>query len=283
MLRQNEPGVLSGSEYFFNTVTAQKLNLFYSVSLCGHYYCDEHYCIERDYLDALLVMLVEKGSIQLHYHGKEYTASAGDMLLFDCAVPHRYTADPYAEFYWVHFSGANSLDLYHFLTRENGSVLYHAPHTQKSAMQIRNLVRQFATNQLIRDSEHSRLLYNAMCYLMETNSLETALPENSPTQQAVKYIQSHLGEDLSLKRLSAEVHLSPSHLIRVFRSNLHYSPHEYIVRMRLDRAKYLLKSTDMPIKAIAAEVGYGTESSFTGAFTEKIGVSPRKFRELPLG
>lgn len=283
MLRQNEPGVLPGSEYFVNTTTSQKLNLFYSVSLCGHYYCDDPYCIDREYWDTLLVILVEKGSIHLHYHDKDYTASTGDILLFDCALPHRYTANVYAEFYWAHFSGANSLEMYHFLTRENGSILYHAPHTQKAAIQLRNLVRQFSTNQLIHDAEHSRLLYNMMCYLMESRGTETALPENSPTQQAVKYIQSHLGEDLSLKRLSDEVHLSPSHLIRVFRSNLHYSPHEYIVRMRMDRAKYLLKSTDMPIKAIAIEVGYGTESSFTGAFTEKIGVSPRKFRELPLG
>ncbi|MCD8356920.1 MAG: AraC family transcriptional regulator [Clostridia bacterium] len=283
MLRQNEPGVLPGSEYFFNTLTAQKLNLFFSVSLCGHYYCDEQYCIERNYLDALLLVLVEKGTLKLQYHGKEYTASAGDILLFDCAVPQRYFADSYAEFYWIHFSGVNSLDLYHYLTRENGSVLYHAANVQKAATQVRILVRQFSTNQMIRDSEHSRLLYNTLCYLMEHNPAEAPLPENSPAQQAVKYIQSHLGEDLRLKRLAAEVHLSPSHLIRVFRSNLHVSPHEYIVRMRMDRAKYLLKSTDMPIKAIAAEIGYGTESSFTGAFTEKIGVSPRKFRELPLG
>ena len=97
MLRQNEPGVLSGSEYFFNTVTAQKLNLFYSVSLCGHYYCDDQYCIDREYWDALLVILVEKGSIHLRYRDRDYVASAGDILLFDCAVPHRYTADPYAE------------------------------------------------------------------------------------------------------------------------------------------------------------------------------------------
>ena len=79
------------------------------------------------------------------------------------------------------------------------------------------------------------------------------------------------------------MHLSPSHLIRLFRAELHHSPHEYIVLLRMDRAKYLLKTTSLPIKAIAVEVGYGNESSFTGAFTERIGISPRRFRELPLG
>lgn len=283
MLRQNEAGVLSGSEYFFHTVTTQTLNLFYSVSLCGHYYCDKNYCIKRDYLDTLLLILVENGHLNLQYRDKAYIAGAGDILLFDCAVPHRYTTNEYAEFYWIHFSGVNSAELYHYLTHENGSNLYHAAHVQKAASQIRNLVRQFSTNQIIRDSEHSRLLYNTFCYLMADNRAEASLTPNSPAQQAAKYIQSHLGEDLSLKRLAEEVHLSPSHLIRLFRANLHDSPHGYIIRMRMDRAKYLLKSTDMPIRSIAAEVGYGTESSFTGAFTDKIGVSPRKFRELPLG
>lgn len=71
-----------------------------------------------------------------------------------------------------------------------------------------------------------------------------------PVQQAVSYIQLHLGEDLRLKQLAKQVHLSPSHLIRLFRARLHYSPHEFIICMRMDRAKYLLKSTDLPIKRL---------------------------------
>lgn len=282
MLRQKESGVLSGSEYFFNTIAPQKQNLFYSVIKCGHYFCDKPYCIERDYLDSLLLIYVAKGSLKLRYRGQTHTAASGDILLFDCAMPHRYYTEEFTEFYWIHCSGSNILELYSYLTRENGSVLYQSPYTEQASQQIRTLLRQFSTNQPIQDSEQSRLLYNVFCFLMSSENTENTLLENSPTQQAVQFIQAHLNEDLSLKRLSDEVHISPSHLIRLFRSNLHYSPHEYIVRMRMNRAKYLLKSTDKPIKFIASEVGYSTESSFTGAFTEKIGISPRKFRSLPL-
>ena len=51
MLRQNEAGVLSGSEFFFNTIDSHISNLFYYTSLCGHYYCDDQYIIDRQYYD----------------------------------------------------------------------------------------------------------------------------------------------------------------------------------------------------------------------------------------
>ncbi len=283
MLRQNEAGVLSGSEFFFNTIAPHISNLFYYISLCGHYYCDNQYVIDRQYYDSLLLILVEKGAMKFTYHEKEFSAGTGDIVLIDCAYPQRYTADPYAEFYWMHFAGANSFELYTHLTRMHNGPLFRMPNTKKAAAQVRALIRQFATEQIISDAEQSRLIYNSLCYLIPSSRDTGNLLENTPIQQAVQYIHGHLDGDLSLKRLAAEVHLSPSHLIRLFRAELHYSPHEYIIRCRMDRAKYLLKTTNLPIKIIATEVGYGTETSFTGAFTEKIGISPRKFRDMPLG
>ncbi|WP_283674482.1 AraC family transcriptional regulator [Butyricicoccus sp. Marseille-Q5471] len=283
MLCQNETGVLSGSELFFSTVGAATRRLFYYVNSCGHYYCERGYKIRRKHMDNLLLMLIEKGEMRVEYRGQKYIAQAGDIVLMDCTFPQYYDTADYVEFYWMHIAGVNSFELCEHLTRAHGSIVHHTDHNDKAATLIRFMVSQFANNQPVSDAEHSRTLHSVLCYLMPGAQVTTAGEENGPIQQAVKFIHNHLGEDLNLRRVAAEVHLSPSHLIRLFRAELHHSPHEYIVLMRMDRAKYLLKTTSMPIKAISAEVGYRTESSFTGAFTEKIGISPRRFRELPLG
>lgn len=123
MLRQKEFGVLSGSEYFFGTLAMQKQALFYSVHMCGHYYCDKRYRIDRQGLDCLMLMLVENGTMELQFHEKTITAHSGDILLFDGNDYHAYHTPEYVEFYWMHFSGVNSLELYQHLTRENGGVL----------------------------------------------------------------------------------------------------------------------------------------------------------------
>ena len=280
MLCQNETGVLSGSEIFFSTVGSTTQRLFYYVNFCGHYYCECGYKIERENVNNLLMMLIDKGSMRVKYRDKDYTAGPGDIILMDCNFPQYYDTPDYVEFYWMHISGLNAFELCEHLTYVRESIVHR--HNDTAAELIRRIVSQYATNQPVGDAEQSRLLYSILCYLMPSSHITTQYEDEGPVQKAIKFIQSHLNEDLSLKRIAAEVYLSPSHLIRLFRAETQHSPHEYIVLMRINRAKYLLKTTMMPIKNIAVEVGYQNESSFTGAFTERIGISPRKFRELPL-
>ncbi len=283
MLCQNETGVLSGSEIFFNTVGTSTRRLLYYVNFCGHYYCERGYKIRRNYVDNLLLMLVDNGSMRLEYRGKHYTAKAGDIVLMDCTFPQYYDTADYVEFYWMHISGLNAFELCEYLTNVHDSIVHRTPNNEKAAELLRLIVSQYATNQPVGDAEQSRLLYNILCYLMPSVQVYAQADKDSPVQRVIQYIHAHLGEDLNLKQLAAQVYLSPSHLIRLFREETQHSPHEYIVLLRMDRAKYLLKTTSIPIKAIAFEVGYRSEASFSGAFTDRIGISPRKFRELPLG
>ena len=283
MLCQNETGVLSGSEIFFNTVGTSTRRLLYYVNFCGHYYCERGYKIRRNYVDNLLLMLVDNGSMRLEYRGKHYTAKAGDIVLMDCTFPQYYDTADYVEFYWMHISGLNAFELCEYLTNVHDGIVHRTPNNEKAAELLRLIVSQYANNQPVGDAEQSRLLYNILCYIMPSVQVYAQADKDSPVQRVIQYIHAHLGEDLNLKQLAAQVYLSPSHLIRLFREETQHSPHEYIVLLRMDRAKYLLKTTSIPIKAIAFEVGYRSEASFSGAFTDRIGISPWKFRELPLG
>ncbi|MGN1008856.1 MAG: helix-turn-helix domain-containing protein [Butyricicoccus sp.] len=284
MLCRKETGVLPGSEICFNTIGSQTQRLFYYVNCCGHYYCEHGYKIRRKYMDSLLLILIEKGTMRFEYQGQKYTAQENDIVLLDGTLPQYYDTPEYVEFFWMHVSGVNSFELCEHLTRLRGGILHRTGNNPKAAAIIRQLVSQFVTNQPFNDAEHSYLLHTVFCLLMPGMPHDAVSSEPaSPAQRAAEYVRAHLGENLSLQRLADEVHISPSHLNRLFRAELHHSLHEYIVLMRMDRAKYLLKITDLPIKMIAAEVGYRSECSFTGAFTDRIGISPRKFRELPLG
>ncbi|MGN0994946.1 MAG: helix-turn-helix domain-containing protein [Butyricicoccus sp.] len=283
MLCQNETGVLSGSELFLHTVDAATRRLFFYINSCGHYHCEQGYKVRRNHMDSLLLMYIEQGELFVQYEGKEYTARSGDVLLMDGTYPQYYGTASYVEFYWMHIAGSNAFELCSYLTRLRGGVLHRMADHPETAGQIRFLISQFKTHQAIAAPVHSSALYSILCSLAPSAQRPPEAGGEGPVQQAVQFIRDHLNEELGLKRLAAEVHISPSHLIRLFRQEMHRSPHEYIVLARMDRAKYLLKTTSLPVKAIAAEVGYQTESSFTGTFTEKIGISPRKFRELPLG
>ncbi len=286
MLRQNETGVLPGSEVYFNSISATAQRLLYFVNCCGHYFCEQGYQIRREYMDSLLIIMIEKGALEMTYDGKTYTATESDILLLDGSRPQYYMTKKYVDFYWLHVAGQNCFELCEHLTHLHGGILHHPQADPKPEAAIRQLVTQYSTRQTIDEAEQSMLIYNVLCGLICASQSAFALGPPDMTgivQQTVHFIHAHLRENLSVKRLAARVQVSDTHLIRLFRAELNVSPHEYVVQIRINRARYLLKNTDLPIHVISNEVGYQVETSFTAAFTRRVGLSPRKFRNLPLG
>ena len=126
--------------------------------------------------------------------------------------------------------------------------------------------------------DRSQRIYRILCSLLFPAARTGGVPENDAIAQAVRFIDEHLFEPLSVRRVADEVSLSPSHFSRLFRSTTGFSPHEYIMLHRIDEAKALLQSTRLSVKEIAFRVGYRSEVNFIAAFTEKTGSSPTQFR-----
>jgi len=97
-------------------------------------------------------------------------------------------------------------------------------------------------------------------------------------RRLLDYIEQHLGEDLSLQAMAAEVDLSPLYLSRAFRSMTGQSPHQYVVERRVERAKQLLCDTATPIADIALAAGFSSQSHLSNWFRRIVGVSPGVYR-----
>lgn len=99
-------------------------------------------------------------------------------------------------------------------------------------------------------------------------------------QEAKKYILEHLNEKLTVQNIADIIHMSPSHFSRVFRQQSGFSPYDFVLISRLNRAKDFLQKTDMSVSQIAYETGFNSESNFIYFFSKNTGISPSKFRKL---
>lgn len=98
-------------------------------------------------------------------------------------------------------------------------------------------------------------------------------------QRTIAYIKDHLGQDLSLVTLAAVVETSVAHFTRMFKQATGRSPHQYVLRCRMERAKQLLAETDLPFAEIALEVGCADQSHFTALFRTHFALTPRAYRD----
>lgn len=91
-------------------------------------------------------------------------------------------------------------------------------------------------------------------------------------------IESDLAEDLSLKVLANAAGLSEYHFLRMFKQSTGYTPHQYVINQRIERARELLKKSEMSITEIAYLLGFSTPAHFTHHFRRKTGFTPSDLR-----
>jgi len=85
-------------------------------------------------------------------------------------------------------------------------------------------------------------------------------------------------QDVSLTELAVSANLSPFYFARAFKHTTGLPPHRYQQRRRLERAKELLSTTNLPIVEVAHRVGYGSSQTLSRVFREEAGVSPNEYR-----
>jgi two-component system, response regulator YesN len=108
----------------------------------------------------------------------------------------------------------------------------------------------------------------------------TQNPSNrEPIREAIDYINNNLKNEISQKEVADHVHLNASYLSSLFKEHVKLTFSEYVTRRRIQRAKELLMTTNLPINDIAEESGYKTAKYFIKIFRELEGVTPSAYRK----
>jgi AraC family transcriptional regulator len=98
-------------------------------------------------------------------------------------------------------------------------------------------------------------------------------------RRVMDFVQDHLSQDLSLEALAQQAAFSSYHFARLFRQTTGESPHQFVLRQRIERAQYLLKERDVSLAHVATECGFANQSHFTQVFKRHLGLTPQAYRQ----
>ncbi len=101
----------------------------------------------------------------------------------------------------------------------------------------------------------------------------------SKLQIVIDYINDYLYRELYLAELAKLVHMSPYYFSRLFKQSTGITPHQYLTKCRIEKAKLLLKQPEFSIAYISQQVGFKDQSHFSQTFRKIVGLNPKKYRD----
>jgi AraC-like DNA-binding protein len=257
----------------------------------------ERYFVEREGLDNALLILTTRGrgvveSVCADGRRSTFEAPPGTAFLLDCRRKHRYAtaqgAEGTWEFLWVHFRGEYVQPLVDRVAGE-GFVLSAAERglLERRMTEALDLAGRISRNV---DLRLAGLVYALLAQLVEAQSRSVpaahAPEEDVPAgersrdivAEAVRILQQEYAEKTSVEELSARLHVSASHLSRLFRKAHGIGPYRYLSTLRINQAKRLLALEDSTVEEAARACGFCSTSNFIREFRRIDGETPLQYR-----
>lgn len=147
------------------------------------------------------------------------------------------------------------------------------------------------TTELETDQSHSRLFVDSLTIalsihlLRHYSDLQQPLREDAnklpqrKLQQAIAYINEHLTADLTIAAIADELKMSQYYFSRLFKQSTGVSPYQYVMQQRIERAKYLLRTTSLSVAEVALKSGFSNQNQLAIQFRKFTNTTPSGYRK----
>lgn len=138
----------------------------------------------------------------------------------------------------------------------------------------------FQLNNLSREKIHAaaRMMDRSAKYIYLSKFIKKQ--PSSKIQKFIKYIEENSYGSISVTKMSNNLGISRSYLDQLVREEFNTSPSNYIIELKMNKAKELLEQREMTVKEIANTVGYADQNYFSRIFKKFCGMTPTQYREL---
>ena len=254
----------------------------YKIAESGFFYAKNGYYTWRKGKNDYLIVYTVSGHGLLEYMGQNWYLDAGSAVILNCQLQHmyRHAGEEDWVFYWAHIDCRGYCRQEEWLQKANAFPVM----VNISGELIAEFEKAISLTESTEESALCRASHCAdtiLTMLVEAHSSkEQGRDEvDEAVDKAAWYIHNSYAEPLSVEDLARQYNLSQYYFIKRFARRLGTTPYQYLVMVRINEAKKLLRGTNYGIGQIAHIVGFGDESNFSRTFTKQTGSTPARFRK----
>jgi AraC-like DNA-binding protein len=223
------------------------------------------------------------GSGWIRHRSKEFRPEPGQLFLLPAGQPVAFGTDPEHTFekFWCHFTASvGDVNLFQLL---NTPAFVRVQDEERLTALFQDLILAYKSETLSAPLRVKAVLLDIVALYLELATEQHRPVTVSSTRETGKidtvlaYIEQNLQQQMTVEELASLVHFHPNYFLPYFKSMMGVSPIAYINRKRIELAKRLLTSTDLPVTNIAERIGL-EPYYFSRMFKKLAGQAPSVYR-----
>ena len=251
---------------------------------CGMEECDPGHYYGPTSRSEYLIHYVLSGKGIFQADGKTYHIGENNAFIICPDEVTFYQADeedPWT-YIWIGFGGAKAETCLNYasLNRENRVGVFKCKNELVSYVKgMLNASKLTYANDLKREGY---LFMFLAALINESNANEQHntydYPYQTYVEHALEFIDNYYDKDIKVNDIANYIGIDRSYLTNVFKKIMHVSPHQYLINYRLEKARNLIKKTNLSISEVSERIGYSDPLYFSKLFKKYYNISPTEFR-----